>query len=637
MRHLLRVAFLFCLLATGLITGVTVAAPRLPDRAGCLVVRDDNAANEIVIDAATGFLAPPVLDNANFATVFNTRDYVLSPDGHSVLTLVSDNNTFRLYIGWRNSQHPRILDTGTSSTLPVWSPDGQAIAFARMGEHNTYTILGAEGTEQVSVPIETPYDLSPYSPLNIVWSPDSLYTAFISSDGTMRSMLLNAHTGQTIPLDDGQILAAEWAPHGHIFVMLTRPENSEAQGRVVWIDAEHGGIKRMDFSTILMLADSGTLTGQFQWSSDGKLFAIHTNDDNAPGIDVFDVQGNLQITIPDRYGQLLGWVSGTHQVFYRADVPDHTTQAIHRLNLDTGQNDLVQDNIIDYLDTASTFLDQVYLEAVTEPDNTVSIILIDLLDGKLTSLVSGLAPAPDLEIKAASDSAQVMVAGLSASSATLRVLLLDVKTRQARTLDLPFNKGAVDHMTGWWIKGERLMLSVDTSPTSTLLYLINTQEGTWHRIGDTTFLDAVSVNTTGNFLLQTSGNEDSVYHYTLYDDDGALLNSTDSPTGYQDAAISSTHQVLFWRRGGHANSGDSYSDDLFRPTWNQPWTFKAHRLLSDPVWSIDGSQFAILLDGDSSNPLLDQYLSIYTADGTPYRTVHLIGHDYRSLAWTNCH
>ncbi len=134
-------------------------------------------------------------------TTYPGEEYnpVFSPDGQSIAFSWNDpqKNNFDIYVKRIDSGNPLRLTSRTwDNVLPTWSPDGNHIAFVRRGEYGVteyddevyssgwseiYMVPSLGGREQKIINF-TPQSLGPMSPIS--WSRDSKFIYYSSWDST---------------------------------------------------------------------------------------------------------------------------------------------------------------------------------------------------------------------------------------------------------------------------------------------------------------------------------------------------------------------------------------------------------------------------------------------------------------------
>jgi len=124
------------------------------------------------------------------------------------------NHTNEIYTVYLDGTRPKRLSHATTGNTvhsrPVWSPDGQTIAFASTPDSDTRTtsiyVTSADTWE--------PSQLTGNASFDPTWSPDGARIAFWAFDGTFSIYVMDADGGNTQRLADG--LRPAWTPDGRI-------------------------------------------------------------------------------------------------------------------------------------------------------------------------------------------------------------------------------------------------------------------------------------------------------------------------------------------------------------------------------------------------------------------------------------
>ncbi len=167
---------------------------------------------------------------------------IFSPDRRAYLTVEVMNNAqprvnYRLHTLASPSSDLLFSDsTGAVRGLPVWSPDGQRIAYLQPSELTSALVVFRLADRQVETTIDVPYPLVS----SLVWWPDSsklLTAALIDGQydlvtidrrsGSMTRITATPHN-ETFPLitPDGQIIVFTSSAHGTLDVYAMNSDGS---------------------------------------------------------------------------------------------------------------------------------------------------------------------------------------------------------------------------------------------------------------------------------------------------------------------------------------------------------------------------------------------------------------------------
>ena len=208
---------------------------------------------------------------------------VWSPDGQRIAFTSERDDNAEVYVMAANGTNPTNLTQSddTDGWNLVWSPDGQRIAFTSERDGNTEVyVMVADGTEQTNL---TQSDGDDWAP---VWSPDGQRIAFASNrDGNTEVYVIAADgTEQTnLTQSDSDDWAPIWSPDGQrIAFASNRDGNTE-----VYVIAADGTEQ-----TNLTQSDGNDWAPV--WSPDGQRIAFASNREGNTEVYVMAADGTEQ-------------------------------------------------------------------------------------------------------------------------------------------------------------------------------------------------------------------------------------------------------------------------------------------------------------------------------------------------------
>ena len=181
------------------------------------------------------------------------------------------------------SQATQLTNNTEGDVDPIWSPDGQRIAFSsdRTGGCCEVFVMNADGTGQTQ--------LTHSGGFAGAWSPDGKRIAFIDPEGQLVVMNVDG-TGIT-PLTAGR--ATAWSPNGRQIAFIS---DRDGDNDIYVMNQDGTGIKQL---TNDPASDEGDHAG---WSPDGKRFVFSSTRDGGD-LDIFvmnpDGSGVTQLTHND--------------------------------------------------------------------------------------------------------------------------------------------------------------------------------------------------------------------------------------------------------------------------------------------------------------------------------------------------
>jgi serine/threonine-protein kinase len=194
-----------------------------------------------------------------------------SPDGRrAAVTVPGARGTYEIWLAERDRPGLRrvVAMTNADSTTPIWSPDGQRLAFSRIARDNADGIyvqsVDGRTAAQPIVKIESPKE----SFFPIAWAPDGRGVLFDRLVGDKRDILLlpvsaSGEPGSPRPLraTPGGEASARFSPNGRLVAFVT-DESGQFEAYVAAYDAD-GTIG----PPVLVSSGGGYVP---MWSADGR-------------------------------------------------------------------------------------------------------------------------------------------------------------------------------------------------------------------------------------------------------------------------------------------------------------------------------------------------------------------------------
>jgi len=208
---------------------------------------------------------------------------VWSPDGQRIAFASNRDGNTEVYVMAANGTEPTNLtqNADTDGWNLVWSPDGQRIAFTSERDGNTEVyVMAADGTEPTNLTQSEGDDWAP------VWSSDGQRIAFLSNrDGNTEVYVMAADGTEPTNLtqSEGDDWAPVWSPDSErIAFSSNRDDNTE----VYVMDA--------DGTNPTNLTQNAGDDRDPVWSPDGQHIAFASNRDGNTEVYVMDADGTQQ-------------------------------------------------------------------------------------------------------------------------------------------------------------------------------------------------------------------------------------------------------------------------------------------------------------------------------------------------------
>lgn len=269
------------------------------------------------------------------------REPVWSPDGQRIAFLYGD-----IYVmNADGTDRTQITDTSAGKENIAWSPDGQRIVFAAKETSNArgwvIYVVNADGTDltrltdTIRMALPETRSFGPAAtefPSQIGWSPDSRRIAFPST-GNIYSMRADEAYPYTRLLANG--VQPTWSPDGHRIAFVRNRD-------IYVMNADGSGETRLTYNP---RQDENPA-----WSPDSQRIAFRSYREDGYAIYVMNVDGTDQIRLTNRGGSWLElWLSdfgtGAGSLDWSPDGRHITFFSYFRLGLDNFDTEILVMNV----------------------------------------------------------------------------------------------------------------------------------------------------------------------------------------------------------------------------------------------------------------------------------------------------
>jgi Tol biopolymer transport system component len=372
-----------------------------------------------------------------------------SSDGRSILFSYLKNSYRIMTVDVETGQTTQIIGSkGESGYLPIWSPDGRQIAFAKRPNVSLSSIYVMDSN---GGSIQQLTD-SPHEDSESVWSPDGTKIAFVrmNLDYQYDLYVMDADGRNERNLTNSNRLTLsqpDWSPDGKKLVFASTERSIHS---VFVIDADGRNERKL-------IQEFGVYNYP-DWLSDGRISFVSYRDG---GIYAVDANGNNRELLVDNQGELRMiypvWSQDVEKIAYQICAPDSSSTSFYMCDSD-GRNEQF------ILDTES----QVERRCSWSPDGkklaisvrgeelNVVVHIVDVADGSLVCLGNSYDFMRQSSPSFSPDGRRIAFSGLADRSDWIYVMNKDGSN--VRTVGSTGLSGTVAGMT-WSPDGEYILFS----------------------------------------------------------------------------------------------------------------------------------------------------------------------------------
>ncbi len=235
-----------------------------------------------LVDPETGRYTPVDISQVGDARQITSASF--SPDGQAIVYAKSDcyqcgSEIWRISVGRQEEKQLLWQDPVLRVEDVLWSPDGRYIAFTQWRETGEFAvgelwIMNPQGgARRLLSPVTTGY----YKHFTPVWSPDGQSIAFVLGEASrpegqaagpsLNVYLVDVSTGEVRQLSHFQntwVLEPIFSPDGAVVAFVAAPRDASERFEPWLVAVDGGGLRRLDEHASLIL-NAGAVTPAIAW------------------------------------------------------------------------------------------------------------------------------------------------------------------------------------------------------------------------------------------------------------------------------------------------------------------------------------------------------------------------------------
>ncbi len=500
---------------------------------------------------------------------------VWSPDGDRIAFSSLSEFALETYvINADGSGLVRLIDDPVGAGFPSWSPDGSHIAFSSLRDGNVEVyVMNVDGSDLTRLTDNPAVDMLP------IWSPDGSRIAFVSDrDGSFDVYVMNADGMDVVrltddPAGDGGL---SWSPDSsRIAFSSGRDGNDEIY------------VMNADGSGVVRLTDDPADDAFPSWSADGSRIAFASNRDGNEEIYVMNADGSgvTRLTDDPADDSCPSWSpDGSRIAFHSTRDGD---EEIYVMNVDGGTVPATTDAQGDA---------EPAQPPTTEPATTDS--------GGSGPVCLGDGPADDEHPAWSPDGGRIAFVSFRDGNSEIYVMNAD-GSGATRLTDHP----AWDAAPAWSRDGSRIAFVSERDGNEEVYVVAADGSGRARRLTDNPAGDGMPAwSPDGNRIAFVSERDGNSEIYAMNADGSGLARLTDHPAADGEASWSPDGGRIAFVSDRDGNSEiylmNADGSGLARLTDDTAWD-------ASPAWSPDGRRIAFVSDRDGNDELY-----VMNADGS---------------------